>query len=392
MTEPKDSLSFDGIFALAERESGAYGLADEGLRGRVAALVEVINSRGPYSVDHIDAMGRQIQRLLANRLRVALDRKQYPQISDETIEKPIFIVGFPRSGTTLLHSLLAEDPDVLTLRSWHTHAPSPPPGSTPVCGGRIALAQRVVEQWLDMCPTMLLMHPYSDKGAYQLVEDEEVFAFDFRGARPSHLYKVPTLDVAMIMPGSDVVGAFRFHREFLQHFQWETGKFRWVLKGPSAQHHLDALFEIYPDALCVWPHRPLGEIYASDVALRAIVYDTITGRPNDWSSQAPAQAQRMKAAFDRLMASSLIDDPRVMHMSFRDMSADPIAAVAKIYERHGLTLTADLGRRLQVWLADPENQVDRYGRYPYSYEAFGLEKQWIEELFTDYSKRFGLES
>ena len=120
MNQPAIALSYEAIFALAERESGAYGLADDGLRGRVAALAELINQRGPYSVDQIDAMTRQIERLLVNRLRIALDRKQYEQISQETIERPIFVVGFPRSGTTLLHALLAEDPDMLSLQSWHT--------------------------------------------------------------------------------------------------------------------------------------------------------------------------------------------------------------------------------------------------------------------------------
>jgi hypothetical protein len=126
------------------------------------------------------------------------------------------------------------------------------------------------------------------------------------------------------------------------------------------------------------------------VALRSVIFDTIQGRANDWTSQARAHAQSMKAAFDRLIASSMIDDPRIMHMPFRELSADPIAAVRKIYERRGLTMTAQYESRLRLWLADPENQADRYGRYPYSYEAFGLEKQWIQELFSDYSKRFGL--
>jgi hypothetical protein len=385
-----DTLSFESILTLAERESGAYGLADDGLRHRLAAIIAWINERGPYTADQVAAMRRQLQRLLVNRLRIALDRKVYCAIAREKIEQPIFIIGFARSGTTLLHSLLAEDPDVLAPQSWHVLVPSPPSGAAPVCSGRIARAQRAVEQWIDFCPTQSLMHPYIDKGAYQLCEDEEVFTLDFRNAYPYHFYKVPTLDV-MVVLGTDQLGAYRFHREFLQHFQWNTGKSRWVCKGPSAQHHLDALFEVYPDALCVWPHRPLAEIYASNVALRAVIYDTINGRPNDWSSQARKHAESMKAAFDRLMASSLIDDPRIVHMPFREVAADPIAAVKKIYECRGLAITAQFESRLRVWLADPENQVDRYGRYPYSYEAFGLDKKWIEDLFSDYSKRFGLE-
>jgi hypothetical protein len=178
----------------------------------------------------------------------------------------------------------------------------------------------------------------------------------------------------------------------LQHLQWNTGKARWVCKGASAQHHLDALLEVYPDALCVWPHRPIVEIYASNVALRSVIYDTISGKPNDWVNQSRAFTERMKAAIDRLLASSLINDPRIMHMPFREISADPAAAVKKIYDRAGLPMTGELESRVKRWLADPENQVDRYGRYPYSYEAFGLDKEWVEDLFADYSKRFGLES
>jgi hypothetical protein len=123
------ALSFEVILTLAERESGGYGLADEGLRQRVAGMIDRINEGGPYSVDQIDAMRRQLQRLLATRLRLAADRIQYPGISQEEIDRPIFIVGFPRSGTTLLHSLLAEDPEALAPQSWHTHTPSPPPGA-----------------------------------------------------------------------------------------------------------------------------------------------------------------------------------------------------------------------------------------------------------------------
>ena len=233
------------------------------------------------------------------------------------------------------------------------------------------------------------MHPYIDKGAFQLIEDEEIFTLDFRNAYPYHFYRVLTLD-SMATLQSDQVGAFTFHRELLQHLQWNTGKSRWVCKGPSGQMHLDALFAVYPDALCVWPHRPLGEIYASNVALRAAIFDTIGGSPRDWSSQARGHVMGMKAAIDRLIATDLIDDPRVLHLDFREIAGDPVEAVRKVYARQGRDLDGAMAGRVSAWLADPENAADRYGRYPYSYEAFGLDRGWVEELFADYSKRFGL--
>ena len=384
-----NALSFETILSLAERESGAYGLADDGLRQRVATMIDWINQRGPYSIDQIAAMRRQLQHLLVNRLRLAADRQRYPGIAEAKIERPIFVIGFARSGTTLLHSLLAEDPDVVAPMAWHSRMLSPPPGATPVCAGRIAFAQRFVEQWIDMCPAQLVMHPYADKGAYQLIEDEELLTLDFRNAYPSLLYKVPTLDV-MVVLGEDSAGAIRFHRQLAQHLMWNTGKQRWVSKFSTAQHHMEALFEVYPDALCVWAHRPLSEVYASNVTIRAATYDAINGKPMDWSSQARARAEQMKAAFDHMMANSIIDDPRIMHMPFHELSADPIAAVKKIHKRRGLTVSPEHERRLLAWLADPENKVDRYGRYAYSYEPFGLDKKWVQHLFAAYSKRFGL--
>jgi hypothetical protein len=382
-------LSFETILTLAERESGAYGLAEAGLRQRVATMIDWINQRGPYSVDQVAAMRRQLQHLLVNRLRLSADRRSYPGIAAARIERPIFVIGFARSGTTLLHALLAEDPDALAPLAWHSRMLSPPPGAMPVCAGRIAFAQRYVEQWIDMCPAQLVLHPYADKGAYQLIEDEELLTLDFRNAYPSLLYNVPTLDV-MVVLGEDGAGAMRFHREVLQHLIWNTGKQRWVSKFSTAQHHMEALFEVYPDALCVWAHRPLSQIYASNVAIRAATYDAINGKPMDWSSQARARAEQMKAAFDHMLANSIIDDPRIMHLPFHELSADPIAAVSKIYQRRGLSVSQEHERRLRAWLADPENKVDRYGRYPYSYEPFGLDKKWVQRLFTDYNERFGL--
>jgi hypothetical protein len=385
-----DRLEFDDILLLAERESGAHGLADAELLGPARGLVERFNARGPYTPQQVQAMQRQVQRMLTGRLKLLLDRQRYPGIAAEKIARPVFIIGFPRSGTTLLHSLLAEDPEVLKIQSWNLFSPSPPPGAGPVAAERIAYAQRCIEAWMDFCPAQKPMHPYIDKGAYQLCENEEAFSLGMLNAYCYYYFNVPTLEPADTM-AFEASAAYDFHRELLQHLQWNTGKTRWVLKEPGAQMHLAELFEAYPDALCVWPHRPLVEIYASNVALRAAIFDTIRGRPNDWTSQPRQLVQNMKTAFDQLLASDLIRDPRIVHLPFRELSADPVAVVRKVYARLGLEVRSAFEARLSVWLADPENAVDRHGRYPYSYEAFGLDRAWVEELFADYSRYFGLD-
>ena len=342
------------LVLLAERESGAYGLTDEGLKARLGVILDWISATGPHDEGRTRAIRQQVQRLLVARLRIALDRVRIPGIAAERIERPIFVVGLPRSGTTLLHSLLAEDPEVHAPQSWHMLSPSPPPGSGPVVRERIAGVQRIIEAWIDFVPAQRQMHPYIDKGACQLMEDEEIHCLDLRNVYPYHYYHVPTADFGVRL-GADALGAFEFHREFLQHHQWNTPRRRWVCKSPSAQGFLDKLFAVYPDALCVWAHRPLGEIYASNVALRAAIFDTISGRPNDWNSRSMAIAESVKAGIDKMLAQDLVDDPRVMHLPFRELAADPQGTVRRIYERAGLPVSEAFAGRVQAWLADPEN-------------------------------------
>ena len=389
MAISEQKLSLETIWTLAERESGAFGIADQGLKQRVSNLINWINDRGAYSVDQVLAMQRQIQHVLASRLHIAADRKRYPAIAETKIERPIFVIGFARAGTTLLHALLAEDPDSFAPLAWHSRMPSPPPGHKLPCSGRIAYAQHDVQEWINFCPAQLILHPYADMGAYQPIEDEELLTLDFRNAYPSLMYKIPTLDV-MVVLGEGHLDAVRFHREVAQHLMWNSGKKRWVSKFSTAQQDLGALFEVYPDALCLWAHRPLSEIYASNVAVRAATYDAINGKPMDWSSQAKQRAEQMKAAVDRMMTNAIIDDPRIMHLPFHELAQNPIGTIEKIYGHQGLTVSPEYKTRMQAWLDSPDNKVDRYGRYDYSYESFGLDKRWVQEFFADYSERFGL--
>jgi Sulfotransferase family len=124
-------LNRSEIVDAAERETGHYGLVDAALLTRFGRLIDWINERGPYSEVRGGEMRIQIRELLSRQLRLAADRRRVSGIAAEVISRPLFVIGFPRTGTTLLHSLLAEDPRSLAPRSLHSHEPSPPPGEGP---------------------------------------------------------------------------------------------------------------------------------------------------------------------------------------------------------------------------------------------------------------------
>jgi hypothetical protein len=243
---------------------------------------------------------------------------------------------------------------------------------------------------IDRTPGLLTLHPYWDKRSDALIEDEELFTLDFRNAYPTLLYEIPTLSVGTEINTGQSQGAYRFHRELLQHLQWNSGATGWALKGVGHQFLLDELFEVYPDALCVWPHRDPVEVQASTLTIAAVIYDAITGGGTDWKQHARSWVEGIKAGLDRVITSPVVADPRIVHLDFRELAQNPLGAIRKVYDHAGLPVSGEFESRMRAWLADPANRSDRYGRYAYSYAPFGLEPDWVRELFTDYRKRFNL--
>ena len=382
------AIDIERLFHSAQIISGSFDTLDDGLRGRVGKLVSWLNEQGPLDEGRREDVELQLRKLLVTRLRLASDRKRLPAIADERVERPIFVIGFARTGTTLIHSLLAEDPNARAPLWWHTHDPSPPPGEVPVVDERIEYTARDLDKLIAQTPGLLTMHPYWDKRGLCLIEDEEIFTLDFQNAYPTLFYRVPAL--AMILDAGNIGGAYRFHREFLQHLQWQQEPRHWVVKGTYHQFVLEELFEAYPDALCIWPHRDPMEVHPSTMAITAVLYGGITNWTMDFRELGPAFVQSIAQSVAAAIESPLIDDPRILHVDFRALTRDPIAIVRKAYAEWGLDYGEAFEARMKAWLADPANAPDRYGRYRYAMEPYGLTPELIETAFEGYSRRFRL--
>jgi hypothetical protein len=386
--DPAPPFSADELVMSARYVSGHFGAIDAGLLHRVGRVVDWLNEQPALSQERKSEVSLQMRKLLATRLRLAGDRARLPAIAEERIERPIFVIGFARTGTTLLHSLLAEDPGVRAPLWWHTHEPSPPPGETPVAEARIELAAQDLDRLLHLAPGLLTLHPYWDKRGRCPIEDEEIFTLDFQNAYPSLLYRVPAL--AMILDAGDAGAAYGFHRQFLQHLQWNRPPKRWALKGIYHQFVLDALFEAYPDALCIWPHRDPLEVHPSTLAITAVLYGAITDWTMDFKALGPAFVDSIRQSLDATLDNPLVDDPRIFHVGFNDVAHDPVGVIQRAYAHWGLAATPEHERRMRAWLADPANRPDRYGRYPYALEPFGLSTEMLTRGFDAYRKRFHL--
>jgi len=382
-------IDVDKLLYSAQIIAGSFDTLDDGLRGRVTRFISWVNEQPPMNAVRKEEVELQIRKLLITRLRLAADRKRLPAIANEKIEKPVFVIGFARTGTTLLHSLLAEDPKAMAPKWWHTHDPSPPPGEVPVTAERIEYTGKDLDHMLDLCPGLLTMHPYWDKRGHCLIEDEEIFTIDFQNAYPSLLYKLPAL--AMILDASNISEAYTFEKEFLQHLQWGSDSSNhWVMKGIYHQFVLDELFEAFPDAVCIWPHRDPVEVHPSTMAITAVLYGGITNWEMDFKTLGPMFVDSIASSLATAIENPLVDDPRIFHVDFREMTRDPINMIRRAYAHWGKEFTPEFETRMKIWLADPANASDRYGRYKYTMEPYGLSRGMIETAFEGYCKRFKL--
>jgi hypothetical protein len=381
------SLNAAALLAAAETATGTSDYGDDTLPTRFGLAADHLNNIG------MDAAGEQAAAdvchwLLTSRLQLFADRKHFP-IAAEIVERPMFATGEPRSGTTLMHALMSVDPDARALRFWEVMYPSPPPGIMGEPDPRRAQADADWREINAKMPKWLHCHPYNDMLGDGLPEDERTWAFDFRVMTPTAWWRVPMQTLSMGLP-TDAAAQYRIHKAMLQQFQYKRPKKYWVLKGFHG-FRLKEFFETYPDANLVWLHRDPVQVAASRTAMMADILDGIVG-PIDLKAEARAHLAMTRASIANTMSNPLVNDPRILHMSYMDFVADPVSTVGRYYEFAGRPFTATAEQAMRNYLKN--NRGDRYGKFHYSTKLLtdiGENIDALHKEFAPFRARFGVE-
>ena len=379
------ALNATDILNRAQTETGLNDYGDPTLPDRFGLAVEHLNRLG------LDAVGRQqaaavCHWLLTSRLEFFEDRNRYP-VAAERIERPMITTGEPRSGTTLMHALMAADPDARALRFWEVMYPSPPPGVS-ATEARRAQADSDWREINAKMPKWLLSHPYNDMLGAGLPEDERTWAFDFRVMTPTAWWRVPMQTLVAGLP-LDATAQYRIHRAMLQQFQFQRPARYWVLKGFHT-FRLRELFDAYPDARIVWLHRDPVQVAASRTMMMADILEGIVG-PVDLHAEAKKHLEMTRAGITNTMADPLVADPRILHVRYTDFIADPVNTARRFYEFCGRQLTTQAESMMRTYLA--ENRSDRYGRFKYSTTVLtdiGVDIDALHDEFRPFRERFGI--
>lgn len=309
-------------------------------------------------------------RLLVNRLALQRDRARYPGIAAERIARPLFITGLPRSGSTLLHQLLALDEGHRTPLTWEVRRPSPPPGlSAETVRGRIHATARELRWFGRLAPRFKRIHPL---GACLPQECIEVLSVSLASPRFHTNYYVPSYQAWL--DRTDQAPAYAWHRRFLQHLQWGSAPRRWVLKAPAHMFALEALLHTYPDATVVQTHRDPREVIGSMLSMTVTLQQVFSDRV-DPDAVAAEVTRRWAVMMERAMRvrERAQRDSGVLFvdLQYADLVRAPLATVAALYRRLDLRLSAATRGRMEAWLR--RHPQHRHGVHRYSLEGLGLD-------------------
>lgn len=373
--------------ALMRRAVRQTGLQDFGSQSLEEPLDRLLAALGEEA--GLNLFGRlsarwDMLRLLKNNLILRDHERRDASILERPVARPIFVMGLPRSGTTYLHALLAEDQAHAAPRCWQAIYPYP----RHPAAGRGAGPDRVERQfrtfrWLS--PEIRKLHPFDARTPQECTE---LTAHSFASLRFDSSYHIPSYRRWLRAAGHH--GAYALHRRFLQHLQGARPR-RWVLKSPDHVFALEALMTTYPDALIVISHRdPLKVLpsvarltealrrpFARRVDRRAIGEQVV----NDWV----AGAQRLR----NFEAQRLWPADRVFHVHFGELTRDPVRLVTRLYAHFGIELTPAYRQKLDAAVAN--NPGGGYGRNVYAFEDFGLRAGEVRERFADYAAQFDVQ-
>jgi hypothetical protein len=382
-------LSAQRAVEQAAEQTGLRDLGDDSWMEGLARLVDALQNEAALNDLGAALVGGEIVGYLGDRMRILAHRKAHPEIVGVDIVPPIVIVGQGRTGTTILHELLAQDPAARVPLTWEVDHPVPPPETaTYETDPRIAEVDATLDGVDLVLPGFRSMHPM---GAQLPQECVRITSSDFRSMIFPTQYRVPSY-ASWLLHEADMAPAYRWHRMYLEHLQSRHPARRWVLKSPGHVWALDALTAEYPNALLVQTHRDPLRILASlsslVARLRSLASDdsTIPGAAADFADNILEGLDRSVTARE----DGTVPADRVVDVQFREFMADPFETIRTIYSRLGLELDDVAEQQMRTFHA--AHPQDKHGSHTYSFADTGLDEGALRERARRYQEYFDVPS
>ena len=332
-----------------------------------------------------------ICRLLRNNALWAEERQRFVEINEQEIVRPVFIVGINRTGTTLLHRLLARDPRFRALRAYEYVEPVLPGGDYAAIGGaREDPRRRSAADALRASGLARALTGIHHVDADEPEEDFPILRHCFSAWPSVARYRIPSFEDWLSR--NDCRDAYRHHFRVMQHYTFQRNlrdppsRGHWLFKMPYHLMELGALLETYPDALLIQTHREPARFMGSWASLvyRVRSVTSAPGSKELVGREQLAFMSRMLARAVEFRRSHPGLEERWADVSYFDLVEDPMGAVDRIYERFGWSLTPEAAGAMQVWLEEQRERRRREKRHQYDLAEYGLTREMVDSAFAPY--------
>lgn len=375
------------LMARAKAATSLENFGEDSFREGLELLVASANAEARFTEMGQAAFEAQVVDFLSGRLQVEDWYARHPEIDEQQIVAPLIGLGLPRTGSTALSCLLAEDPAIRYLRNWEAVQPCPPPETaTQHADPRIEKAKQVLERRDRLFPRMKTMVPSTATGP---MECQTFMGQDFKSQIFQAFAHIPSY-VEWFNNKADLVPTYRHVKRVLKLLQWRCPPTNWRLKNPTNILFIDALDQVFPDARYWMTHRDIASVLPSVADL----YFELSKAYSDDVDKA--YIARQNADWTELGLRRVIafrekgNDHRFFDIHFAPFQKDPFPVMAELYRFLGEDLSEEALARMKAWRQNTPR--DKHGAHTYDPAEFGIDLVALRERFQFYSKRFNVKT
>jgi hypothetical protein len=384
----RDALLAEARAALGVADGGMADFGGDDFLEPLDVLLPALEHEAELTVIGRWMTRRFLLRFLEVRLQLTEYVRRDPGVVDEEVRTPWFVTGAPRTGTTILHAMLAQDPTSRVPEGWELLRPVPPPSPDPATfarDARIPLADRELRLPGQVAGELDAIHVYRGRMHKECLS---AMSFAFRSEEFTARYHVPSY--VDWYERCDLRPAYDMHRLVLQVLQRGWRNVHWVLKSPVHVSALPTLLAVYPDARLVITHRDPLTVLASLTSLVATLRWAHSDQV-DFADIGGYHEDMWTTTLDDLTTHSsdgTLDPSRVHHVHYADFVQDQIGAIDTLYRALGSSLTPSTADAMRTYLAG--RPKDQHGKHEYSFADLELDPAEVREKFARYQRHFSV--
>jgi hypothetical protein len=373
-------LEGEKLSAAARRATGVVDFGDTGIESRLGLLAKSIETEADLHWFGRMLAWIHLRDILRTRLQLEETWQKCEGFETEPIERPVFITGMPRSGSTFLHEMLAQDPNHRSPLVWEVMSPLPTGAK-----GRIWRTAANLWWFRQMAPEADSVHPIRATTPHECVA---IHSYTLLSRAFAAIFRVPSYEA--YLNSVELDPAYAWQKRFLQYLQWRGPRRRWILKAPDHVFHLEALLRIFPDAVIIQTHRDPLEVLQSSSRLTRVLQG-VFAHPEPHRETGIREARLLADGMDRITRfrethPELAD--RFLDVNYEEVVSNPVGTLRRVYWQLGLPLADAALTRIQHLAG----KRARYGgcRRETTLADLGLDSEAEGRRFADYCARFGV--